>query len=150
MERSGGLYVVVLSLPRPALIKVGALGKIPFGAGTYMYVGSAIAGLERRIARHKARQGKKLRWHIDYLRQRAKWMDALTFSPDGGECALARRVVEAVEGEWAYPRFGASDCRCRGHLAHAPGSASRAISALRSLGGRELAKGGGPAPMRVE
>ena len=59
-----------------------------------------------------------LRWHIDYLSSRARMVGAMTApGPKERECALA------AELGWLYalaiPRFGASDCRCAGHLFYA-------------------------------
>jgi len=138
---SGGLYVVVLSLRRAVALRVGAMGRIVFAPGAYVYVGSAAGGVERRVARHKAVSGKKLRWHIDYLRARASWVGALMFPNDGGECLLAQKAAGAVGGAAWPARFGASDCRCEGHLIAAEATPDKAMTALMAMGGAMLAPG---------
>lgn len=125
--------MVALWLPAPAVIQVGALGRIEFFHGSYFYIGSAARGLERRLARHKALRSKTLRWHIDYLRRKSRWEGAAAFPSDGGECLLARNVAAIMEGVVAYPRFGASDCRCAGHLVHAAISPAKALVRLRTM-----------------
>ena len=133
MDQHGGLYVVALSLPAPAGIRVGALGRIAFPPGVYLYIGSAARGLDSRLARHKALRGKKLRWHVDYLRRKARWEGAAVFPSGTGECLLATDVMGAVGGTVAYPRFGASDCRCSGHLIHTAISPASALARLRTM-----------------
>ncbi|NIT57694.1 MAG: DUF123 domain-containing protein, partial [Aliifodinibius sp.] len=51
-------------------IRIGSLGFIDFMKGYYVYVGSALTGLEQRITRHfKVSKGEHsvTHWHIDYL-----------------------------------------------------------------------------------
>ena len=55
-------------------------------------------------------------WHIDYLlgiSDRLEVRVAETSDPTA-ECALAHELSRSAEP--AIDRFGASDCRCRGHL----------------------------------
>jgi len=122
-----GFYIAVFHLRRPRLIRVGRLGQFHFPPGTYLYVGSARRNLPARIARH-ARADKTLRWHVDYLSTRAEMIGAILIPADwrgprspaappddaGMECRIARALATAC------PRFiagfGASDCRCGGHL----------------------------------
>ncbi|RME44476.1 MAG: GIY-YIG nuclease family protein [Chloroflexi bacterium] len=112
-----GTYVLVLHLARPARIVIGALGVVNLDAGYYLYVGSALNGLAGRLRRHLRTDGKRLHWHIDYLRTEAALVDVWwAVSPERLECewaAALRRlpgVCEPVAG------FGSSDCRCRSHL----------------------------------
>jgi sugar fermentation stimulation protein A len=109
-----GVYVAIFDLPRPRTIAIGRLGRFRFSAGRYLYVGSAQRNLQQRLARH-ARRRKPLRWHIDYLACQARFVGALIFEAPGDlECRLAamlaRSCARPVDG------FGASDCRCGGHL----------------------------------
>lgn len=109
-----GVYLAFFRLPRPRCIAVGRLGVFNFPPGTYAYVGSAQRNLQARLARH-ARRRKVLRWQIDYLSVRAEFRGALLIDgPKRLECALAALLARH------YPRlvpgFGASDCRCGGHL----------------------------------
>jgi sugar fermentation stimulation protein A len=70
-----------------------------------------------RLARH-GRRRKPLRWHIDYLSAKAAMLGAILI-PGGrdGECSLAAEVARLHPRP--VPRFGASDCRCAGHLFYA-------------------------------
>ena len=114
---NGGLYIAAFHLAADRTIRVGRLGRIEFKRGVYLYVGSARRGLTARLARH-GRRGKSLRWHIDYLSTKAAMLGAIVVPwRRDGECALAEEVGRL------YPRavaaFGASDCRCGGHLFYA-------------------------------
>jgi Domain of unknown function DUF123 len=60
-----GCYSLIIYLRKKTLIRIGKLGQAVFPAGTYVYTGSAMGGLEPRLKRH-LRSKKKLRWHIDY------------------------------------------------------------------------------------
>jgi sugar fermentation stimulation protein A len=111
---TGGVYIAVFVLDRRRRIGVGRLGRFAFPAGVYLYVGSAQRGLDARLRRH-ARRRKALRWHVDYLSTRARMLGAVVVGgPKARECELARRLARHfgrhVRG------FGASDCRCGGHL----------------------------------
>ncbi len=110
-----GLYVVTLRLGRKKRIRIGKLGVIEFQPGCYLYVGSASKNLRKRIERHKRRE-KPLQWHIDYIRRHCRFIGVTLAGIDEGECSLAERVIRSVDGKIAYPRFGASDCNCAGHL----------------------------------
>ena len=109
-----GLYIAVFELSDAKSIRVGKLGSFQFDVGFYFYVGSAQRNLTARVERH-ARQTKPLRWHIDYLSVHAPMLGAILIpAPREQECQIA----EVLQGmfELAVPRFGASDCRCSGHL----------------------------------
>ena len=113
----GGLYVAVFHLRRPAVLTVGRLGQFAFAAGLYFYVGTAQRNLPARLARH-ARRGKLLRWHVDYLSTRARMLGAILIpGPRRRECEIAAKLACLMPRP--VPRFGASDCRCEGHLFHA-------------------------------
>ena len=45
-----GTYQLVLFLPEDITLQVGALGVFRFPAGRYVYTGSALGGLRRRLA----------------------------------------------------------------------------------------------------
>ncbi len=114
----GGLYIAVFALDRPRRLRVGRLGRFDFPAGMYYYVGSARRARDARLARH-GRRRKPLRWHVDYLSTKAVMLGAiLVDAASASECGLAAALAER------YPRhvrnFGASDCRCGGHLFHEP------------------------------
>jgi sugar fermentation stimulation protein A len=113
---TGGLYIVLLELQMPRTIRVGRLGRFHFDAGVYAYVGSAQRGLKARLARH-ARPGKPLRWHVDYLSRHTRCIATFLWRrPKEDECRLARAVASVPGVTRSVAGFGASDCRCEGHL----------------------------------
>ncbi|MBN2555800.1 MAG: GIY-YIG nuclease family protein [Anaerolineales bacterium] len=114
---SPGLYALILQMPQDLKIWIGAFNEHLFPAGKYVYIGSARGpgGLRGRIARHMRKTGKRRHWHIDYLVEKTilkavRWTENEAFS----ECSLAAGL--AIYGRQYPPRFGASDCRCAGHL----------------------------------
>lgn len=113
-------YVLLMRLDEDAAIKVGALGDVLFRRGCYVYAGSALRGMASRVARHMRRE-KRLRWHVDYLAQKATivaaWCDP---GEEANECLWSHRLA-GLEGANVFPRgFGSSDCHCPGHLVHMP------------------------------
>ncbi len=115
-----GSYLLVLHLSRPASPEVGALGQIRLSAGFYVYVGSAMAGLSARLARH-LRDRKKMHWHIDRLTTRARIVEALPVrSSERLECDIAAAVSGLASDR--IPGFGSSDCCCQSHLFRMPGN----------------------------
>ena len=113
-----GLYIAVFYLPRAETIRVGKLGNFYFKEGAYFYVGSAQRNLSARLKRHSNKK-KSLRWHIDYLSSKARMLGAVTISrPRKHECELAKELGKIFEVP--VSGFGASDCRCSGHLFYAP------------------------------
>ena len=109
-----GVYIIIMRLEKGRDIAVGSMGVVHFKKGYYLYVGSARKNLQARMDRHR-RQGKKLFWHIDYLRAEALFCAAV---PVRGtvvaECELATAV--AAVSPWQAPGFGCSDCDCASHL----------------------------------
>ena len=119
---AAGVYVIELSLARAGWLEVGRLGRVRFEAGRYLYVGRALRGLPARLARHRHR-GKQPRWHIDYLSNAARVTAAWVWPPDATlECRLAAELRARQE---SVPGFGATDCRCGGHLFRAKVRVSR-------------------------
>ncbi len=112
-----GLYIAVFELSDAQNIRIGKLGSFEFQSGYYFYVGSAQRNLTARIERH-ARQTKPLRWHIDYLSVHAPMLGAILIQDPGEQ---EWQIAQTLHGmfDLAVPRFGASDCRCPGHLFHA-------------------------------
>ena len=112
-----GTYLLVMDLPQDTAIAVGKQGVVDFQKGRYVYVGSALNGLEQRIQRH-LREQKKVHWHIDYFLPYAEVVDV--FYKEGTEreeCEVARlfeRTFPCIVG------FGCSDCRCKSHLFQGP------------------------------
>ena len=107
-----GSYILILNLENNKTIKVGKLRNIDFKKGIYVYVGSGLNSLEKRVQRHFSTQ-KKTHWHIDYLLAHAKIVNAfLNPSNEKEECIIARSFdkLEKIKG------FGCSDCKCDSHL----------------------------------
>jgi len=112
--RDRGSYLLILNLKRNRKIGVGKLGRINFRKGFYIYVGSAMANLSKRMERHR-RLRKQCHWHIDELRAVAEFHSALAIrSSERIECELAKAVSEIAE--WPVPGFGSTDCSCDTHL----------------------------------
>lgn len=127
-----------MSLPRACRIRIGALGTFDFRRGNYVYIGSALNGLDARIARHLAGFSRRdlpegqwgeigrrvsqsrphrVFWHIDYFLPHARilqvWTDATGVRL---ECEWAHTVLALPNARVLAPRFGASDCDCAAHL----------------------------------
>ena len=121
-QPSKGTYLLLARLDVTTDLTIGRLGKFTFPAGWYAYAGSARGpgGIQARLARHR-RSSKRLHWHIDYLLQvshlEKSWTIECTVRP---ECAWAAAVGQLPGALIAVPRFGASDCRCPGHLINFP------------------------------
>lgn len=121
-DAPGGTYTLVLDLPKPAEITVGALGPREFPAGAYAYTGSALgSGGFARVDRHRrvATGAHDARhWHVDYLAGHPATALVAVHQAAGAdcECTVARGLPDGpVSG------FGSSDCDCRSHLAYADG-----------------------------
>jgi sugar fermentation stimulation protein A len=109
-----GSYLLVVELNRRTRLRPGGLPASIFSRGYYVYVGSAMAKLSRRLARHQ-RRDKSPHWHIDYLTATAGRVLSLPIrSSQRLECAVADALSSVLE-----PRpmgFGSSDCSCPSHL----------------------------------
>ncbi|WP_096391562.1 GIY-YIG nuclease family protein [Halopenitus persicus] len=115
---TGGTYTLVLSVPEPIAITIGALGGHRLPAGGYAYTGSALgSGGFARVDRHRelaAGERETRHWHVDYLlgHSTVEIADVVRTDERDVECAVAGRL-----GEGPVPGFGASDCGCASHLA---------------------------------
>ncbi|MBN2330662.1 MAG: GIY-YIG nuclease family protein [Candidatus Aenigmarchaeota archaeon] len=108
-----GSYVLLIKLGKAKGIRIGRLGTLPFRPGFYAYVGSALNGLEARIARHLGSR-KRLFWHIDYLLQEAEVAEVFRIeSGERLECSISKSLSQRLE---PVPGFGSSDCGCGSHL----------------------------------
>ncbi|MBC7350343.1 MAG: DUF123 domain-containing protein [Candidatus Aminicenantes bacterium] len=97
-------------------IKIGRFQETYFKAGYYLYVGRARRGLRARIERH-LRAEKKTFWHIDSFLTKAQIIEVLIRPGSFAECRLACRLRQLLRNSVVpVPGFGASDCRCPGHL----------------------------------
>jgi sugar fermentation stimulation protein A len=115
-SQNKGIYILIIHLDRDIEVKVGRLGTFIFQPGWYTYTGSALNGLEQRIARHRARE-KILHWHIDYLLQYAGVKQIKTIHTDKPlECIVNAHLCSKKKSSIPIPKFGSSDCRCASHL----------------------------------
>lgn len=134
--RAPGTYVLLLTLPEETRLTVGRLGAFGFPAGTYAYAGSARGpgGLAGRL-RHHLSPVARPHWHIDALRPAAA-VSAVWWCADEvireHDWAAALRALPGAG--LAVPRFGASDCRCPGHLLHFAMPPDSAVFAARAGG----------------
>jgi sugar fermentation stimulation protein A len=118
-SKDQGNYLILLKIPKPQEVKVGALGTLRIPPGWYVYAGSARKYLSRRINRHLRKTRKTRHWHIDYLTPYSETLSALPIrSYRNLECDLAQSLAAA--GGQALPGFGCSDCRCGSHLFYFP------------------------------
>jgi len=109
-----GVYIAVFYMARGRMVRAGRLGRFRLRQGVYFYVGSAQRNMSARLDRH-SRKDKVLRWHIDYLSVKAEMLGAVIIAGSRElECELAKKLGRIFE--LAVPGFGASDCRCGGHL----------------------------------
>lgn len=115
---AGGIYQLLIFLPKATRIRVGKLGTFTFPAGLYVYTGSALNGLEQRLARHQRRR-KRLHWHIDYLLRHAR-IESIYAKPTAKkkECELNRTALRLPGSQVLVRGFGSSDCRCEAHLVY--------------------------------
>ena len=124
---SRGSYCLCMRVERELSLNVGALGRMTFPQGAYVYVGSAMNGLDARLRRHmntSMGSHRAIHWHIDYLlRVEGVSIESIFVqeSETKNECAIAAAVSERgvpVKG------FGCSDCRCYSHLFRVEGCES--------------------------
>ncbi|PID57418.1 DNA/RNA nuclease SfsA [candidate division KSB3 bacterium] len=113
--RDKGSYLLLLENPKALTIKVGRLGVRHFESGWYVYVGSAMNGLNSRLRRHQ-RKRKTLHWHIDYIASTAMKITKIfpIRKAEKLESWLAGRLAEICDA--SVPQFGASDLPEDSHL----------------------------------
>ena len=108
-----GSYLIIAEMDANKRVPIGKLGEVEFSKGFYVYVGSALNGLEQRIQRH-LRENKKTHWHIDYLLKHATVTDVF-YKEDNvrEECIIAKKFEGTLP---SILGFGCSDCKCKSHL----------------------------------
>lgn len=108
-----GSYLIIAEMDANKRVPIGKLGEVEFNKGFYVYVGSALNGLEQRIQRH-LRENKKTHWHIDYLLKHATVTDVF-YKEDNvrEECIIAKKFEGTLP---SILGFGCSDCKCKSHL----------------------------------
>jgi len=130
-DGTGGTYTLLVELPDPARIEVGALGARDLPAGAYAYTGSALGtGGFARVDRHRrvATGAHDARhWHVDHLTGHPATDLVAVHAAVGAdrECEVARALPDGP-----VPGFGASDCNCRAHLVRFP--SAPALSTFRT------------------
>ncbi len=126
MIKIKGAYLLLLKNDRTKWIRVGKR-RLYFNRGYYIYCGSAMNNLERRISRHFSRE-KRLRWHIDYISVKMHPLMAFAISSEKKiECSLSGTLERTFKG---FDEFGASDCKCRTHLFYSPSDPSHQLEGL--------------------
>ncbi len=114
-----GVYCLLIEITKDAELEIGKLGFLRFEKGFYVYVGSALTNLEKRVGRHiktSKKGNKKFFWHIDYLLNCSEVKLRKVFYKETikrEECSVAKEVSR--EGI-PVPKFGSSDCKCLSHL----------------------------------
>ena len=123
-----GVYLLIIRLPKPCAAPKG-IDSNTLPAGWYAYAGSAMGGLEARLARH-LRTTAVRHWHVDHLLAYGKIVDiqVLLTTDSGEECRLAEHIRSWPGGE-VVAGFGSSDCRCASHLSRFPRRPSGSVLA---------------------
>jgi sugar fermentation stimulation protein A len=119
-----GSYLIVFSNKERFKKPIGALGEREFQEGYYVYAGSAMNSLEKRIRRH-GKKNKKVRWHLDYISPSCMKIEKVY--PIRGrnrfEEALARGLTAICDD--LIPGFGSSDSRLDSHFFYFSGRPQR-------------------------
>lgn len=117
-ELNSGCYQLEIKIKQNITLRIGALGLCNFPKGDYIYTGSAMKNLSKRIARHQ-RKEKKLRWHIDYLlnHSEVQLVEVVSYPSEiKEECFYNRKLINE-KAEIPVKGFGSSDCKkCPAHL----------------------------------
>jgi len=118
VKASPGTYALLLHVKQAVTLSIGRLGPVQLQTGHYIYVGSALGpgGVLGRVKRHLRPPSKKrAHWHIDALTPHGMILEVWwSEGTERNECAWARILTSS--GSLFTPGFGASDCRCTGHL----------------------------------
>jgi Uri superfamily endonuclease len=114
-----GSYCLCIVIKNDVTLNIGALGMKNFSKGRYIYIGSAMKGIEARVRRHlNTSHGvyNAIHWHIDYLLKEPNVNIEAIYkrtSEERDECTIASAVSK---NGWSVKGFGCSDCRCISHL----------------------------------
>ena len=130
----------------PLRLAIGKLGEYALQPGYYLYAGSALGGLESRLARH-CRPDKRLYWHIDYLTTELQIREAwIVLRKERLECVCAQALRSLPDAEVPIAGFGSSDCRCATHLVYCASAPSAQVfeQTMMGIGGWGLGTGGRP------
>ncbi len=109
-----GSYAMVIHVRNNLPVTIGGT-PIELRKGYYLYIGSALNGIKRRLKWH-FRKGKKIHWHVDNLTENGKIVDVYYVICNRKiECEIAERIsLQKIRG------FGDTDCKCGGHLFYSP------------------------------
>ncbi|MEN3044469.1 MAG: DNA/RNA nuclease SfsA [Candidatus Hydrothermales bacterium] len=108
-----GSYIIYGELKEDITIRIGELGRKFFEKGYYLYVGSAMNSLSKRVKRH-LKKNKNVKWHIDYLISYFENIKPIEIrSSEKIECAISKELGSIYEN---VEKFGSSDCKCKSHL----------------------------------
>ncbi len=112
-----GIYFLIIHMDRATKVVIGKKGEMLFRKGYYIYVGSAMNGLQGRIKRHLSDE-KKMHWHVDYLLRSGEVREVYVLPTTRKiECEAANYIASFLD---TIVGFGSSDCRCPGHLFYSP------------------------------
>lgn len=114
-SRDTGAYLLVLKNKKPRSVDVGRSGRFFFQKGYYVYVGSGMKNLKKRVARHLKKR-KRLFWHIDYIAPSMMSVEKIYTirRNERIESALAERMGRICTAP--LQGFGASDVGESSHL----------------------------------
>jgi len=108
-----GSYLLLIKLDINKFIKYGKNKNNYFKKGYYVYIGSALNNLEKRIERH-LKINKKKHWNIDYFLEYGI-IKNIYYKENNyrEECYIAGLLNKIF---LPIPNFGSSDCNCKTHL----------------------------------
>ena len=114
-----GIYALILNVRKEFSSSIGSLKNIQFKEGNYIYVGSSLNSLEKRVQRHISKE-KKTHWHIDYLTasQHSSIEKILCLKTESKlECKLSQNIAK-MSNTIPVEKFGSTDCKsgCESHL----------------------------------
>lgn len=110
-----GVYALTVRLRHRVTVPIRRR-PLTLESGWYVYVGSAMGGLEGRLRRHLRTRTAK-HWHVDHLLSAGSVIDVQPVATTDGdaECRLSAAVGRWPEAE-PVPGFGSTDCSCLTHL----------------------------------
>ncbi len=109
---SKGTYLLFLKVEKDTVVKSKSK-EWYIEAGLYVYVGSALNNLEKRIERH-LRKEKKKHWHIDFLVEKAQVIKVLKIiSEERLEERISKYFCQLYR---VVSKFGSTDLKTCGNL----------------------------------
>jgi len=110
-----GAYLLLLENKDEQDIEIGKLGQIKFHTGFYVYVGSGISNLEKRVKHHQLKK-KSYHYHIDYVTPDCMKIKKvfLIRSAKKKESEIAKSVEKVCD--YYVKDFGCSDTKENSHL----------------------------------